>query len=264
MVLGIPSELEFEMYGEKELVLPRFTGYISRGLLLTMIRRVDPMMAQMLHEPQTTKPYSVTPLRFKSKARTPDGYILDPAYPCRVKFRFLEEGHVRRLIDYFSERSEVLIFDTTFKVASLSLRSRDYEEIEEEAQTLDFFRMVFRTPTYLSSMGSRYNFLFPEPVRLFSGLMRLWDAFSTSRKFGKNGLQAYKDWLEKHVGVSEYSLRTTLAEMGRKKAVGFKGWAKYEMDSDEWNRVTVALSHFADYSNVGGNRTGGFGEIKME
>lgn len=261
---GIPTEFEFEMYGEKEMALPRFRGYISRGLLLTMLRRVDPRTAQRFHEPQTLKPYSVTPLRFKSKARTPAGYILDPRYPCRVKFRFLEEWHPRRLIDYFAERGEVLIFDATFKVALLSLRSKEYSELEAEAQPLHAFRLVFRAPTYLSSMESRYNLLFPEPVRLFSGLIRLWDTFSTSKKFGRKGLQAYKEWLERHVGVIQHRLTTVLAEMGRKKAVGFKGWATYETDAeDEWSKVTGTLARFAEYSNVGGNRTGGFGETRF-
>jgi len=31
----------------------------------------------------------------------------------------------------------------------------------------------------------------------------------------------------------------------------------------EWNRVTVALARFAEYSNIGGNRIGGFGEVSF-
>ncbi|MBW1715643.1 MAG: CRISPR-associated endoribonuclease Cas6, partial [Deltaproteobacteria bacterium] len=242
---------------------PLFTGYISRGLLLAMLRRVDPVLAQRLHEPQSPKPYSVTPLRFKSRARTRDGYVLDPAYPCRVKFRFLAEGYARRLIDYFTERGEVLIYDAAFRVASISLRFVDYSELEE-AEALDSLSLVFRSPTYLSSIGSRYNVLFPDPVQVFSNLMRLWDAHSTSKKYGREGFVAYKEWLGRHVGVTKHRLSTALADMKRKKAVGFKGWVTYEMDSlDEWNQTTVSLAKFAEYSNIGGNRTGGFGEVKL-
>jgi CRISPR/Cas system endoribonuclease Cas6 (RAMP superfamily) len=32
---------------------------------------------------------------------------------------------------------------------------------------------------------------------------------------------------------------------------------------DEWNNVTCVLAEFAEYSNVGGNRTGGFGVIRF-
>jgi CRISPR/Cas system endoribonuclease Cas6 (RAMP superfamily) len=54
--------------------------------------------------------------------------------------------------------------------------------------------------------------------------------------------------------------------MGRKKANGFVGWATYEFGdlNSEWNRVTQVLARFAEYSNVGGNRTGGFGVIKQK
>jgi CRISPR/Cas system endoribonuclease Cas6 (RAMP superfamily) len=46
--------------------------------------------------------------------------------------------------------------------------------------------------------------------------------------------------------------------------VGFNSWSEYEMDyAGEWNKVTFDLARFAEYSNIGGNRTGGFGEVKM-
>ena len=110
-------------------------------------------------------------------------------------------------------------------------------------------------------MRSRDNLLFPEPTRLFISLMRLWDTFSTSKRFGRKELQAYKGWLERHVGVTEHSLRTVMAEMGRKKAVGFQGRATYEVDAEDgWSRGTDTLARFGEYSNLGGNRTGGFGE----
>ena len=243
--------------------LPRFTGYISRGLLLTMIRRIDPSEAQELHEPQVQKPYSVTPLRFKSKTRTAEGYVLDPAFPCRVGFRFLVDEPVRKVIEYLAGRESLTIFDTSFKVASLQLNSKTYQELES-VEPVHSFKLSFRSPTYLSSMGSKYDCLFPDPVLVFSSLMRLWDECSTSRQFGKEGLKAYKEWLERHIGVSEYNLGTVLADMGRKKAVGFEGWATYETSAqDEWNKATVTLARFAEYSNIGGNRTGGFGETRF-
>ena len=46
--------------------------------------------------------------------------------------------------------------------------------------------------------------------------------------------------------------------------MGVIGWTEVEMDErGEWNVVTIALARFAKYSNVGGNRTGGFGEVKL-
>ena len=263
MVSGIPTEIVFEMYAERELALPAFTGYISRGLLLHIIRRVNPAVAQRFHEAEVMKPYSVTPLWFKSKARGSEGYLLDPSYPCRVGFRFLRDGDARLVIDYFMEKPAISIFDVPFQVASLSVSTKDYAEMEK-AEPLEAFRLVFKSPTYLSTLGSPYRCLFPEPQRLFSNLMRIWNAYSTSKRFGKEEYKAYREWLAKHIGLSEYHLRTTLARMRERKAMGFLGWSNYEMDSqDEWNKVTVTLAQFAEYSNIGGNRTGGFGVTRF-
>lgn len=258
----MPSKVKLELIAEKELELPRFTGYVSRGLLLTMLRRVEPTMSDLLHVPNAPKPYSVTPIRFRSQRRTPKGYVLDPSVPARVEFRFLADDPVRRLLDYFADRTGVLIYDTEFKVASITIGSATYEELEASEPT-DAFRLSFRSPTYLSAMGSRYDLLYPDPVQLFTSLLRLWDAFTTGKKYGPGGLEEYREWLRAHAGVTQHALRTRLAEMARKRAVGFTGWATYALNAnDDWNRLTIALARFAEYSNVGGNRTGGFGEIK--
>ncbi|MBS7630098.1 CRISPR-associated endoribonuclease Cas6 [Candidatus Bathyarchaeota archaeon] len=259
----MPSELLIELVGEKEVSLPRFTGYISRALFLHMMRAVDPGEAAELHESDVMKPYSVTQLMFKARLRSPSGYVLDPSYPCRVGFRFLSDKQFQKFMSFFSKKNAVLISEVRFKIASMILKSIEYEELLK-SEPVKNFRLIFRTPTYLSSMGSRYESLFPEPLQIFSNLMRIWDSFSDSRVFGEEGLEAYKYWIKNHMGVSAYVLRTGLAEMGKKKAIGFTGWVEYEMDEqEEWNKVTLALAKFAEYSNIGGNRTGGFGEVRF-
>jgi hypothetical protein len=64
----MPAEISLEMYAEKPVVLPFFTGHIARGLLLHFIRQVDPSASGLLHELNVSKPYSVTPLRFRSSS----------------------------------------------------------------------------------------------------------------------------------------------------------------------------------------------------
>jgi CRISPR/Cas system endoribonuclease Cas6 (RAMP superfamily) len=94
--------------------------------------------------------------------------------------------------------------------------------------------------------------------------MRLWDTYTTGKRYGKEEYVEYREWLIKNVGVAEHELKTRLVYMGRKKATGFVGWTTYEMKAkDEWNRVTCMLARFAEYSNVGGNKTGGFGVTKF-
>jgi len=46
----VPVEVGLEMYGEREVVLPFFTGYVARGLLLHFVGQVDASASGLLHE----------------------------------------------------------------------------------------------------------------------------------------------------------------------------------------------------------------------
>ena len=81
------------------------------------------------------------------------------------------------------------IRDITFHIASLAVKTKSYEEMERETEPLDAFRLVFRTPTYSASLGGSYHWVFPDPVRVFSGLMRLWGEFSTNWRVSKGELK---------------------------------------------------------------------------
>jgi len=253
------------MYAEKSFVLPFFTGHVSRGLLLHVVRQVDPSASGLLHELNVGKPYSVSPLRFKSKGRDEKGYSLDPAFPCRVRFGFLKDEYATYLLNFFQKQNTVLVFDTPFRIASMSVDCKSYEELEKESMPVGELKLFFRSPTYFASLGSGYHWMFPDALKVFCGLMRTWNLFSDGKRFGKDDYVAYKDWLTKNVGVSEYQLETKLAVMRRKKATGFVGWVTYELKDEEspWNKTTCMLAKYAEYSNIGGNKTGGFGVVKM-
>ena len=260
----MPVELEFEMYAEKAILLPSFTGYVARGLLLNMLRHVDAGVSQEMHEPQIMKPYSVTPLYFRSKERRQEGYLIDHNYPCRLKARFLEDGLAKTAMDYFRDKNTLSVYDTTLTIAALNVRTESYEKLLNEAEPVEEFTLIFKTPTYLSEMGANYNCLFPQPERVFPNLMRLWNLYTTTKKYSKEEFQEYKEWGKKNIGVTAHQLKTALAQMGKKKATGFMGWTTYAMKSnDEWNKFTQTLAKLAEYSNIGGNRTGGFGVTKF-
>jgi CRISPR-associated endoribonuclease Cas6 len=262
----LPVEVGLEMYAEKGVVLPFFTGYVARGLLLHVVRQVDPSASGLLHELNVSKPYSVAPLRFKSKGRNEKGYVLDPLFPCYSNFRFLKDEYATYVLNFFQKQNSVLVFDTTFRIASLSVNCKSYVELEKEAEAVDEFRLSFRSPTYFASLGSKYHWMFPDCVKVFCGLMRCWNLFSDSRRFSKEEYLAYKEWLTKNAGVSEYELWTRLAVMKRKKATGFVGWVTYELKDkkSKWNKTTTMLAKYAEYANVGGNKTGGFGVTRFK
>ena len=260
----MPIEFELEMYPEKEIVLPFFSGHISRGILLHMLQQVNPAISEQLHEPNVMKAYSVTPIYFRSKGKTEEGYSIDLTSPCRVKIRFLTEKYAQEIIEYFKEKVSLQIYNSTFQISRIGVKSKDYSELINEAEAVEAFKLYFKTPTYLATMGSEFNCLFPEQTKIFPNLMRLWNEYTTAIKFSKEELMEYKTWLTKNTGVTGYELKTKPPIiMGKKKVNGFIGWAIYKMEENEkWNKVTDMLAKFAEFSNIGGNRTGGFGVVK--
>ena len=106
----MPVEIGLEMFAEKPVVLPFFTGYVTRGLPLHFVRQVDPAASGLLHELNVSKPYSVTPLRFKNKGRDEKGYVLDPLFPCRVSFRFLKDEYSTFLLSFFQKQNSLMVF----------------------------------------------------------------------------------------------------------------------------------------------------------
>jgi hypothetical protein len=81
-----------------------------------------------------------------------------------------------------------MLFDTVFRIASLSVNS----------EAAGAFRLSFRSPTHFVSLGSGYHWMFPGAVKVFSGLMRCWNLFSDGRRFSKEEYVAYREWLGKN------------------------------------------------------------------
>ena len=261
----LPIEIGLVMYAENAVEMPFFTGHVARGLLLHFIRLVDPSASALLHELDVSKPYSVTPLRFRSSSRAENGYLLNPLFPCKVSFRFLKDEYANYILNFFQKQNTALIFDTTFQIASMHINCKSYADLEKEAHSIGNLTLEFKTPTYLSNLNSNYHWMFPDPLKVFCSLMRRWNQFSDSTTFSKEEYLNYKEWLQKNVGVSKYELQTKLATMRNKKATGFTGTITYKLDDKEnpYNKITHMLAKYAEYANIGGNKTAAYGQVKL-
>lgn len=256
------SEIEVKLFAEKSMKMPLFTGYVARGLALHIIQRVNPVLSQNLHEPNSIKPYSVTPLYFRSAKKFSDGYQLDASSPCIFKMRFLDDSIAKSAIDYFYSNENLMIYDTIFKVSSLAIRSNDFTQVKDSK----LFRIYFHTPTHLAKIGSKFDRIFPEPLAIFPNLMRIWDSCMPQR-FGKDTHTEYRKWIERNMTVSAYDMHT-LTVNGKGMKIGFVGWCAYRINGDngsenlQFSLITNKLANFAECSNIGMERTAGFGVVK--
>jgi hypothetical protein len=77
----VPVEITLEMYAEKPIVLPSLQVTLLEDYCYILFAKLIQRASELLHELNVSKPYSVTPLRFRSKNRTVDGYVLDHLEP---------------------------------------------------------------------------------------------------------------------------------------------------------------------------------------
>ncbi|XRH75770.1 MAG: CRISPR-associated endoribonuclease Cas6 [Candidatus Methanosuratincola verstraetei] len=258
----MPTEFEFVLRLEEELQLPSFTGYVSRGILLNIIRQVNPSSSQDLHEPNITKPYSVTPLFFKSKQRNSSGYILDPSSPCSFRIRFLNEKHTHELLSIFEKKNSIMIRDKSLRIESVRVKAKSYQDMCADAFPAERLHIEFLTPTRFSALGQAREHLFPEQKKVFGGLVELWNLFSGC-PLECDKSKEYLEWLGSSSWVSYYSLRTELKITSKGRIVGFTGRITYNFEGNEqWQRFTCCLASLAEFSNVGKGRTAGFGVVR--
>lgn len=142
----------------------------------------------------------------------------------------------------------------------MRIRSKSYDELLSESRPVDSFRLIFKTPTCFSALGHRYFHLFPEPTYVFGGLLELWSMFSHDEALAGGARDEYVKWIVGSAGVSGFELATRRVLIGRMSSIGFTGWVNYRLgEGDRWRKLTGVLARFAEFSNVGKNRTAGLG-----
>ncbi|MCF2138273.1 MAG: CRISPR system precrRNA processing endoribonuclease RAMP protein Cas6 [Candidatus Thorarchaeota archaeon] len=247
-----------------------FTGTALRGAFLNMLKSDDPELSKTLHDSHETRIYSLVPFPTDTRFQT----LFNEGETYNFAVHVLDAGSLRTGIRNLIIRppKTIRLHHYQFPVSRIDYTQLDFEALM--AEWTDEFRstlctpykivMRFLTPTHLSHYGSDFSTLFPQPERVFPSLLRVWNNIDRLPLIER--VSEYRDWVEQKVSISRYNLRTTEIRMGtRRKIIGFIGETVYSIhDNDSpFAALTASLSRFAELSNVGKNRTAGFGRVEV-
>jgi CRISPR-associated endoribonuclease Cas6 len=271
-IVGVIASSPLESYQKYS------SGFSIRGLFYRILKVSDAVLAYRIHESRGLAPFSASPL-----IRLEDGiyYFRYASFDSRI---------TRALLEYFKKNDEVKLFDTRFHVSEVTFKTIDLKKLLQESNSYDKYEVEFISPTcfrrpcpyiplhtlgFISMMlrvigrpKSTYRYYpLPDPVLMLRNICRLWREYDgvtiKSRK--------YTRWLEEGgvalSGVENIRTVKLLHRRGKAFIVGFIGKARLSLPhdtySEEYARVTNALLRLGEETQVGVNRTAGFGMYRI-
>ncbi|MEM1548391.1 MAG: CRISPR system precrRNA processing endoribonuclease RAMP protein Cas6 [Thermoproteota archaeon] len=278
-------QVTFRVVAEQGLRFQSFSGFAVRGVFFDFLKSVNEELALRLHSQKGLAPYSVTPV--EALRGNYSSYIYNIFNgPLQAQFRIsiLEQD----LMNVFTQAllstgsPSIRLIDAHIPIVEILVSQQSFEKIMEEAKPVRRFEVFFRTPCYfrqslprnppnpvLKAVKPPYRAVpLPDIYLMFRNLIRLWKRFSgMSFEYGE-----YANWIG-WGGIAlagfPYGIRTVRVyehPTSNKWAMGFVGRVRFsipkDMFSEKFSRFTDALMRFAEYSNIGGNRTAGFGVVK--
>ena len=280
MVIYVITVFRLECLAKEDISLPRdsYTGYLIRNLIYKLLWEYSPDYFEKIHgDSATPKPFSITPPRGAIGGRVG---ILRTKIPKGCLFSL----EVRALNDEFAGvlgkslmgRKGLYIDSRPIEVILLNVHTvklEDLTRISTGKVTIEFktptsFRVrAMPTPRFKPSRP-RVQIL-PDPRNILHNLRNLWNSF-LEPKLGEE----YLEWLTS-MGVIASGIRGKTIRLweyeGRKRKkfdIGFVGTLRLNFTEDVYDEKMVAwtfcLLNLARYSNVGRNRTAGFGVVSIK
>ncbi|NWF94513.1 MAG: CRISPR system precrRNA processing endoribonuclease RAMP protein Cas6 [Candidatus Thorarchaeota archaeon] len=247
-----------------------FTGTPLRAAFLNLINDCDDELSNQIHDSRAIRTYALQPFGcgadYTTTVRAGEEY--------RFRVNLLDSDRFQDIVRKFAlgAQKSLRIHHEVFPILRVDFNAYDAGKTMET--WFDDFKRSFKdevhlvvhylTPTQLSAYGSDFACLFPQPERVFSSLLRVWNQIEHTTSLER--VSEYRDWLESRVYVSGYRLHTAQVSLGRNRSVvGFVGRVVYTVTDarSPLGLLTAGLAKFAEISNIGKNRTAGFGQVEV-
>ncbi|MCX8201386.1 MAG: CRISPR system precrRNA processing endoribonuclease RAMP protein Cas6 [Candidatus Caldarchaeum sp.] len=261
-----------------------FSGFYVRGIFFSLLKSVDPELATAVHEERTLSPYSTSPLENTQGRKIFYGTV-PPGSFFQFRITTLRNSVSDALARCLTGGSppSIQVNGVHARVSEVYVEHYDGGEHRVLGEPCRY-DVVFRTPTFFRNTQKGPNVLqlllprrlrrkvkpvyryviVPDPYHFFRNLARLY------RQFCKPNFpyRSYSEWLlEGGVALETYdSLKVyKVYDSDGTWSRGFVGRAVFSVPKDLYDgrmaKITGELLEFARFSNVGGNRTAGFGVI---
>ena len=246
-------KFKFELIPEEGTVKPYIEpyGYIFRAILMNWLKQLEPKMVHELHDFNEIRPYSIKVSYRKDKL-----IIYLNSFHSRLSNILINDLINEKNKSFTISNQKFLLKKVVFEEFLLS-------ELWKKARTVKNFKLEFLEPTYFNTTRSNNVIRLPIPELIFGNLINLWNKYYDGEfKFDRI---VFLDWVNRNIFPSSFKVKTQAKEMGEKiPAVGVVGWVNFKINktNSDYAKYIDCLCRFGELSNLGGNRTAGFGVIQ--
>ncbi len=256
---------------QKKITLTKWPGKAVHAIFLDWIHKINPPLAERLHDESGIKPFTVSslmPIGEPIRNTT----FLSPDKQYYVRFTTFEESLSKLLLKliYDYPSSELILENCQFAVREVVTDNKQnpwagrtsYQDLINTylgtvtlpQKSID---LAFISPTTFRSQEK--NVPLPLPGLVFGSLMEKWNAFAPIALNPE-----LKRYAENCLALSQYNLYTCIVNIAGGKQVGFVGKCRFIATNRDpyWLKQINLLAEFAFYSSVGAKTTMGLGQTR--
>ncbi len=258
--------MTIQLYPHDHHVLSVADSAYAHAAILRALSDENPPQGQALHDMQRNKQMALS-------------IVEGPGWAPLLRLTFMaQEGlaYAQTLVNALTTRPTLRLGSTLCDLGSVDFNGSDWSGVSTWADLVSetkgrHLHLTFATPTAITKRddrGGRFTSLYPEPLDVFGGLARRWQALAPGARQGLESLRL-PDELEHFLRtggcvVANYRLRTVEFHTSERTQLGFTGWVVYECRQDERACVSAlnALARLAFFTGVGYQTARGMGATK--
>jgi hypothetical protein len=248
-------------------------GYVFRAYLIRWLKELEPKLLHKYHDYNSIRPYSINVWIHKKK-NTID-----------YTMHFFDNSVGEMLLDDItSDHHEIQINKYKFSIYNIEFGPINLSTVYDASKPIKSYTLYFPKPTYFNTLEGNYPIRLPVPADIYSNLLSITEEVASTNGFYYDEKINYYSWLKAHIYVSGHDIKTVQNHVKtHQSAVGFVGHVSFKIkkpnshyyenlektyrpSSVEKNHLanckwTHFLNRLATYTNVGVNRTAGFGVV---
>ncbi len=240
----------------KELFIKGFNGRIAHGAFLQYLRKHDLLLSQDLHEGNSKRTYSLSPIKFEKMA---DNWV------GKLSIHTVDERIIKSLLSLIMENKygEIYIVDTKCQVIRIDFSRKEISPLRE-INMASRINMKFISPTYFSNDHRKSKSdPYPHIGRIWLDIIKTYSMLVEEIK--EVDRQLLVNIFTQQLSTPRFNLRSMQVSLSKHMKINcFMGYIQFHVEDNTNLELLIPMLECVSSWGIGGKRAMGFGRIQLD